>query len=485
MASVRAASYPPFVAEATHVCRRLSPAYCKPISIAVTIKVLKVVAGLLLLARTGAAQVTPARTALTDTAGLGPLLHRVLATNPDLIAQRRAVEAAAARLRAAGFGPATVLATEVEDVPGGLDVSRAGSIRLALEHEFLSGGRRGAARSLAAAEAEAVAAELDAAEQRTVVLSVQALTRAVDWLSIARRLADQDSLLASAQASLQTRFTAGQARYVDVLRLRTERLRTEAEQAGAETEARVARQGVLSLVGTPDSFPASGTTLVDSLIAARLSSAPTVRAFPPAPGVDSLLVASGAVRLAEAGVVRARADRQLALANGRPRLTAFAGAQRFAGDGGYPVGPVFGGSISLPFTAGQANTMATLAAERGVEAAEAQREATLASRRGALLAARERYEAARSRIAVYDAALLQGARDERESALAAYRSGSLSLIELLDFERALARAEIDRLRSQIDAESALAELLTGGSAPPAGQPLSSPTIPTSSASDAP
>ncbi len=449
------------------------------------LKTLRVVAGLLLLTRVVAAQGTLAGTTPADTAGLGPLLHRILATNPDLIAQRRAIEAAAARVRAAGFGPPTVLATEVEDVPGGLDVSRAGSIRLALEHEFLSGGRRGAARSLAAAEAEAVAAELDAAEQRTVVLSVQALARAVDWLAIARRLSDQDSLLASAQASLQARFTAGQARYVDVLRLRTERLRTEAEQAGAETEARVAREGVLTLVGTPDSFPASGTTLIDSLIAARLSPAPTVRSFPVPPEVDSLLVASGATRLADAGVVRAKAERQLALANRRPRLTAFAGAQRFAGDGGYPVGPVFGGSISLPFTAGRANAMGILAAERGVEAAEAQREATIANRRGALLAARERYEAARSRLAVYDAALLQGARDERESALGAYRSGSLSLIELLDFERALARAEIDRLRSQIDAESALAELLTGGSAPPAGQPRSSPTISTSSTSDAP
>jgi len=451
----------------------------------VSISVLKVIVGLLLLARVGAAQGTPLRTGLTDTTGLGPLLRRVLATNPDLIAQRRALEAATARLRATGFAPATVLAGEVEDVPGGLDVTRAGSIRLALEHEFLSGGRRGAARSLAAAEAEAAAAQLDAAVQRTVVLSVQALTRAVDWLAIAGRLADQDSLLASAQTSLQTRFTAGQARYVDVLRLRTERLRAEAEQAAAETEARVARQGVLGLVGNSDSSPATGAMLIDSLIALRLAFPPSVRSWPPPPEVDSLLAASGAIRLADARVTQARAERQLALANRRPRLTGFAGAQRFAGDGGYPVGPVFGGSISLPFTAGRANAMARAAAERGVEAAEAQRDAILAGRRGALLAARERYNAARARLAVYDAALLQGAREERESALAAYRSGSLPLIELLDFERSLARAEIDRLRSQIDAGAALTDLLTGGGETSPGRPLSSSASSGSLSSDAP
>jgi outer membrane protein TolC len=62
------------------------------------------------------------------------------------------------------------------------------------------------------------------------------------------------------------------------------------------------------------------------------------------------------------------------------------------------------------------------------------------------------------RLAVYSSALLAGARQEREGALAGYRSGELALIALLDFERALARAEIDRVRARIDAADALAEL---------------------------
>ena len=50
-------------------------------------------------------------------------------------------------------------------------------------------------------------------------------------------------------------------------------------------------------------------------------------------------------------------------------------------------------------------------------------------------------------------------RQERESALAAYRTGSLSLLELLDFERALSRAEIERIRALVDAADAWADLL--------------------------
>jgi outer membrane protein TolC len=58
-----------------------------------------------------------------------------------------------------------------------------------------------------------------------------------------------------------------------------------------------------------------------------------------------------------------------------------------------------------------------------------------------------------------DAALLRGAREERESALAAYRTGSVSLLELLDFERALARAEIERVHALLEAVDAWADLM--------------------------
>ena len=54
----------------------------------------------------------------------------------------------------------------------------------------------------------------------------------------------------------------------------------------------------------------------------------------------------------------------------------------------------------------------------------------------------------------------------REAALASFRTGELSLIELLDFERALARAETERLRSLLDAADALADLFAAGTGGP-------------------
>jgi cobalt-zinc-cadmium efflux system outer membrane protein len=95
---------------------------------------------------------------------------------------------------------------------------------------------------------------------------------------------------------------------------------------------------------------------------------------------------------------------------------------------------------------------------RDVDVARAMRVTELRRARAELGAARDRYEAARRRLAVFESALLRGAADEREAALAAFRSGELSLLELIDFERALSRAEIIRLQTLIEAADAFAAL---------------------------
>ena len=78
--------------------------------------------------------------------------------------------------------------------------------------------------------------------------------------------------------------------------------------------------------------------------------------------------------------------------------------------------------------------------------------------RAGLLQARTRYDAARARLETMDAVLLAGARREREAALASYRGGQLSLVEFLDFERAIGRADLARLEALVAAADAAADL---------------------------
>jgi cobalt-zinc-cadmium efflux system outer membrane protein len=393
----------------------------------------------------------------TEAPAVAALRAAIRRSNPELAAHRAALEAAGARVRATGFGDPAALSAEVEEIPDGVDLAAA-SVRLEVGKEFVSRGRRDAARAVAATDVGATEAALTLAQARLDASALRGVTAAAGWSAIARRLAGEDSLLVSAEEGLRARFSVGEARFVDVLRLRTERLRVQTEQAGAAAEARAARAALAALLGPEERREA----LVEAAVAETALRLPT-GGLPEPPEVDALLARSGAVRVADAAVERARAARALALAEQRPRLSAAVGVQRFGGDeGDAAVGATLGGSVTLPFTARRANAAAVTAADREILAAAAERDASLAAVRAELAAARERYEAARTRLAVFDAALLRGAREEREAALASFRTGDLSLIELLDFERALSRAETERLRSILDATDALADLLGGG-----------------------
>jgi cobalt-zinc-cadmium efflux system outer membrane protein len=410
----------------------------------------------------GSASIAQAQqTAPSDSAVVAALRDAIQRINPELAARRASLAAAEARLRATGFAAPVVLSGEIEDVPGGVDVGEAGSTRLELSREFLAGGVRAARRAVAAADVERARVALDVTERRLRARTDQFLMRAVAATAIARRLGAEDSLLSGTGEALRARFAVGDASYVNVLRLRTEQLRVQTERAGALTNARIGRRALLALVTPADTVEPVPTALVDSAIA-RLLTAPVGTPLPPAPDVDSLVALSGAVRLASVDVMRFEAGRRLTRAERRPQVAASFGAQRFGTDDGrHTVGPTVGLSISLPFTARRANRASFVAAEREVEAAQAQRRAVSVAARAELAAAWEQYEAARERLALYNAALLRGAREERETALAAYRSGGFSLLELLDFERALARAEIAELQGRIDAADALADLLAG------------------------
>ena len=381
------------------------------------------------------------------------LRDAVLRSSQELAARHFALRAAETRATAAGSRPATILTGEADEVPNGIDLPGAGSLRFDLEQELMGRSIRAAMKSVAASEIEIARAAIVATERRLLAALDRNLIRLSGWSAISRRLAAEDELFSSAEVSLRGRFAAGDARYVDVLRLRTERLRAQGDRAAAVTEAGAARVAILGLAGAGES---------SSVVTAALNAVTTAEpSFTLAPivGVDSLLALSGALHLSRAQVVRAEAARRLALAEQSRRITASFGAQRFQKEnGGYSFGPAVSLSTTLPFTARKANRARAAAAGFAQQTEEAEQRGNLASIRSSLSIAAARYEAARNRLGVYDAAVLRGAREERESALASFRSGDLSLAELLDFERALSRAEVDRIKTRIEASDALSDV---------------------------
>ena len=394
----------------------------------------------------------------------------VLASAPDIAVRRAELRAAEALWRAAGFAPAAVLSVEVEDARNGrLDAS---SPRLNVSRDLLPGATRRALVATAEADVRVARVVLAAAERQVVAHASRALYAAAAWRAIARRLAAQDSLLSAAEGAVRSRFGIGEARYVDVLRLRAERLRVQSDRAAAGTEADVALLSLAALAG--DSAAATNAVTAVDRTTPSVAEGPagTEFALPVAPTVESLVAIAADVRLADTRLAQAAAERQLVLARQRPAASASIGLQRIAADGdrGAGLGPVLAAGISLPFTARAANRAAEAAADERTSAALVARTATMAATRTRLAVSRARYESARRRFASFDAALLRGAREEREGALAAYRANDLSLIELLDFERALSRVEIDRTQALLDALTSLADLLSGASSSDATLP---------------
>lgn len=392
------------------------------------------------------------------------LQEAAVAASPALAAGRANLEAARARARASGFAAPLSVSAGVSETPNGnLD---QGNVSLEVGRELFTGSRRRAERAVAAVDAQAAEASLAAAERQVRASVLRGAVRAAGAQLVARRLASEDLLLAGGEDGVRARFAVGEARYVDVLRLRTERLRVQSERAAALAEARAAVATLSGVLGGADATRSTLAAALDTLAAPGLAEA-WRHVLPPDQASDSLIAgfvaASGDVQLAAAAVARAEAERALDAASRRPQVEASGGVQRIGqANNGPTLGPSLGVTVSLPFTAGQANRLGAAAAEQAVVAAGAARAATQAAVRARVQAAAERYAAARERLAVFDAALLRGARDERESALASYRTGGLSLLELLDFERALARAEIDRIRALTDAVDAWADLASGG-----------------------
>lgn len=372
-----------------------------------------------------------------------------------LRAARSGRDLATARAAASGLRtPATVSAGLSEAPARTLD---QGNLRLEISRDLMTGPRRQAERALADVDVRAAAIDVSLEERRLDGIVLRDVVLAAGARRIVRRLSAEDQLLAGAEDGVRGRFGVAQARYVDVLRVRTERLRVQTERSGTIADSRGARARLATVLVGSDAL-VTLDAVIDTLADVGLGDA--WRGLLPAlPPLDSLLARSDVARMADVEAARTDAARALVIAEQRRQVSAYAGIQRIGqANNGPAFGPSFGITMSLPSTAAQRNRLTAAAAAQSVTTSRVAWDAALAEARGRLDAARERYGAARERLETFDAALLRGARDERESALQAYRTGSLSLLELLDFERALSRAEIERTRALIDAADAWADL---------------------------
>lgn len=387
------------------------------------------------------------------TRALAQIRDRVIAENPAGEIARANRQRALARTNAAGQAAPLTFSAGLSEAP--IATLDQGNLRAEVGRDFRTGGRRRAERELVSVDVREADIDIAIAARSASAEALQSAITAAALARIAARLSDEDAMLNGADETVRARFSTGDARYVDVLRLRTERLHVQSDRSATLADERLSRAGLHAQVKTVSRTATNAT--VDSLAALPLED--LWRALLPdlrnARVVDSLLQFTPDEMHAPVEESRALAERAMLVADQQSKVNGYAGLQRIGqANNGPTIGPSVGFTMSLPFTAARGNTLALQAADASIATLRSTRALARETARTRLEAALEHYAAQRMRLETFDAVLLRGAREERESALSSYRTGELSLTELLDFERAISRAEVERLRALIDAVDA-------------------------------
>ena len=381
------------------------------------------------------------------------VLLPLLRQHPALSAAETSLRAQQSRLRAARtVGRPSSLFINAEEVA--TDALERSNMTLGIDHEFTPAAERRAEVALSQADIRLAEARLNGIQLSLASSLDRVVLATVVNRQITRRLAAEDSLLERAGATLNARFSVGDARYVDVIRLRTERLRVQADLLEAESRIARATAELRGLVSQDVSIPKV------EAIAVRL---PEI-----SPNIDSLVQNSPAARVAAANELRTRALIDVARARGAHTWRGSLGVQRFPSeDGSSRIGPAIGASVTLPIFNRRAQQLAVDAAALDSAAARLSSQAATTSLISTMRSAYAQIDATKRSISAVNQQLILAAREERESALIAYANRELTLVELLDFERSLSRSEIALLEAYLTAVvvwDELNQVLAGASA---------------------
>ncbi len=182
---------------------------------------------------------------------LEQVLAQVSGADPQIMAQRHEVEAAAARVRRAGAFDAPMLDLMVENVPvgGGFDMDPMTMRVVGLEQRVVVSGARGLARRAARADLHAQEAMADDTRWQRLSLAWQAYADAYGAEQRLTAARDHRAIMDRMAAAARARYESGRGRLEDLLRVEAERARIEADAVGFEAERSGARARLAELLG--------------------------------------------------------------------------------------------------------------------------------------------------------------------------------------------------------------------------------------------
>ncbi len=408
---------------------------------------------LLLATALASAQAPDIRSAGLPGSRVDELLVLARRQNADLAASGFELEAAQARVHSAAALPDPIGRLELRDVTNRADngsfnllPGRVGSTRYTLAQTFPWWGKRDLKRQVA--EADAAQAEARRASAWSE-LAAKVKTGFAQYYLAGHSLQLNGELLRLAETLerlAQARYAGGLAAQQDVIRAQVEKSNLRGERLRLESESRQTAARLNGLLRRPPTAP-----LAEARVLRPLPSAEQL-----ADGALSarLLAANPQLAAQEAQLLAAETSGELVRKNRYPDVT-------------IGVSPIQVGSrvaewelmfeVNIPLAresrrAQESEALALAAAARArKEAVANQVAADLAENVAAL-------EAARRLEQLIASALLPQAEIAFKAALAGYETGRLDFATLLETQRQIRQARLDRLRAQTEAQIRLAEI---------------------------
>jgi cobalt-zinc-cadmium efflux system outer membrane protein len=387
---------------------------------------------------------------------LDEALRLVQQQHPALDAARERVAVANADLLDARQRPNPAFAFSAEGArpwaAGGRSLNGQETV-VEIGQEVETGGRRRLRTAAGAAGASAARAALD---DRWRQLRLDAAR--VYFELVLARLEAENAVTALAEvdkviAVNRLRYEQGEVSGVELRRLEVERMKFGDDLLVAELNERNTRAALLSLVGAArldaPLEPADGFGWLDPNPGPAGQAGPVVDV---AAQIARALSARADLAGARRDRDRAESDLKLQHAMRLPNVTFGAGYRRDFGENGL----VVSASIPLPLFNRNAGGIARADAGRraaGALVRQAERAVSLEVQQAANTLA-----AMRERLRSIESEYLRKAREARDSALAAYRSGATDLTDYLDAQRAYRDVQRAHQRAQFDVRLGLLQL---------------------------
>jgi len=389
----------------------------------------------------------PPSTVLAAPVSLDSVLTLAMARNPELRVADREIAAARARLRQTRALEPPSISYEAGKLGLGGDPGE-GESALRLNQTLPFPSQRSRAIRVAEADvsiAEALRESSALRIRREAIRSYRLLQ--ADLLNI-RALETLRSVAVDLEELVRVRIGTGGSRYLDLLRLRAERVRLENDIIESERALREHRQSLQAVMAAP----------IDDVLEPADSMAFVPIADSLATYLDQAIRNRPALRAARLEVQRGQASVAATKAGFFPSPELSVGMDWIDGIDGNGWGGEI--SIPLPFVPWTDRRGRVAEAEAVAGGAESK---VLAAERSMEMAVRNAFSTARSaerQLASFEGTLLADAEDAMRAATQNYRNGQIDGLELFETLRSYRTIQIEHVRALLNYELARTDLLT-------------------------